>query len=786
MKNTSKNNSNEEINPSQELENSDSEEKNSIDKLLDLILRRKKFFILSLIIFTSFSLIRTTREKIYNPIFKGEFSILISDPIKQISSNSFGLSGGVVAAKNFMGAASPEIEQDIPTIRELLLSELVLRDLASKYNLKTKSLANRINIKGDVKAKGILDVSLQSPDPKKEQALLEDLSNLYVNYASERTQKKLSDGLTFLSNQEPAIKIKNTQLLQKLETFRRENNFVDPVVEGKNLKESINLIKKEITGLESLIERLKNIKKDISLGNVDSSSYKELVGEDNNAATVEITNPEEKLSSQVKELNEQLGNALRVYTPNSYVVRNIRSRLEELKPKVKEKQLTGVDIAIKSAEDNIKLKKSNLTELNNKFDNLLTDINEYSELIFELENSTADLNGISSAKKQLQLDLAQDSTPWTVIKPPTFLEARIYPSYRQDLSKSLLIAIFVGYGLALLREKFDNVYHSAEEVRNELKYPFLGHVPYVEYFKDLRDEQKSIIDDISLINNNENIESYDRFFYQESLRNIFTSLRFLNSDNPIKVITLTSSIPKEGKSLINILLSKTLSEMDLKILQIDADLRRPQIHSRLGLNNLTGLSNLLTNPDLKLSDVTQSVPGFKNWDVISAGTKPPDPTRILNSQKMRTFIQEIKKSDKYDLIVFDTPPVIGLADSLLVSEKSDGLILLVGTNSVDKNLPKESIRRSLKSGTNFLGIISNAVKKESKNLLSNDYEDYAYAAYSTYGIEPNDDNNLEKKDAGAIAAKKLRDKNNQFNLVKEEVLEKLKVIFEKSLKWLDD
>ena len=68
---------------------------------------------------------------------------------------------------------------------------------------------------------------------------------------------------------------------------------------------------------------------------------------------------------------------------------------------------------------------------------------------------------------------------------------------------------------------------------------------------------------------------------------------------------------------------------------------------------------------------------------------------------MSTFINGIKKSDKYDLIVFDTPPVIGLADSLLVSEKSDGLILLVSTNSVNKNLPKESIRRSLKSGTNF-------------------------------------------------------------------------------------
>ena len=96
---------------------------------------------------------------------------------------------------------------------------------------------------------------------------------------------------------------------------------------------------------------------------------------------------------------------------------------------------------------------------------------------------------------------------------------------------------------------------------------------------------------------------------------------------------MTSSVPKEGKSLINIFLYETLSEMDLKVLQIDADLRKPQVHSRLGLNNLTGLSNLLTNPELTLSDVKQSVPGFKNWDVITAGTKPPDPTRLLTRKK---------------------------------------------------------------------------------------------------------------------------------------------------------
>ena len=158
MNNTSKDNSNEETNLSQILNNSDSEEKTSIDFLLSLILRRKKIFIVTLIIFTIFTLIRTTREKIYNPIFKGEFSILIDDPIKNASSSSFGEAQTMQLAQNFMGVASPNLKQDIPTLRELLLSELVLKDIANDYKLDTKSLSERIDIKVDPKAEGILEI----------------------------------------------------------------------------------------------------------------------------------------------------------------------------------------------------------------------------------------------------------------------------------------------------------------------------------------------------------------------------------------------------------------------------------------------------------------------------------------------------------------------------------------------------------------------------------------------------------------------------------------------------
>ena len=128
---------------------------------------------------------------------------------------------------------------------------------------------------------------------------------------------------------------------------------------------------------------------------------------------------------------------------------------------------------------------------------------------------------------------------------------------------------------------------------------------------------------------------------------------------------------------MNVLLAKTLSEMGQKVLLIDADMRKPQLHVRLGVNNLTGLSNILTDGDEQWRDAIQSVPGYNNWSVLTAGRRPPDPTRLLSSKRMHALVQELDQSNQFDLLLFDTPPVLGLADAALVAEHCDGLMLLV-------------------------------------------------------------------------------------------------------------
>ena len=102
--------------------------------------------------------------------------------------------------------------------------------------------------------------------------------------------------------------------------------------------------------------------------------------------------------------------------------------------------------------------------------------------------------------------------------------------------------------------------------------------------------------------------------------------------------------------------------MGQKILLIDADLRKPQLHTRLGIDKLRGLSNLLVDQKIKIEDITQkpNLANNKNWDVLTSGTLPPNPVSLLSSKRMKDLINDLRTNNYYDLIIIDSPPLIGL------------------------------------------------------------------------------------------------------------------------------
>jgi capsular exopolysaccharide synthesis family protein len=310
------------------------------------------------------------------------------------------------------------------------------------------------------------------------------------------------------------------------------------------------------------------------------------------------------------------------------------------------------------------------------------------------------------------------------------------------LLRALLLGVVAASGAALVRDKMDHVFHSPNEVDEELGESLLGHIPYIEIFEGVRADKRFLLE--TLDGEDARVTRFQKFQYQEAFRNLATSLRFLNSDRPIRSIALSSSIPSEGKSLVVVLLAKTLSELGQRVLLIDSDMRKPQIHLRLGVDNINGLSNLLTDETLDWRSLITPVANRSGWDLLTAGRTPPDPPRLLSSRRMAQLMQDITSNGGYDLVIVDTPPALGLADAALVAEHIDGLLMLVSLRLVPRNLPKLAIRRIRDAGAPVLGVITNSrqLRREGGDSPAYGYGGYGYGygnasyGYHTYANDP--------------------------------------------------
>ncbi len=683
----------------------------------------------------------TLYQRVVAPVYEGSFSLLISDPI-----NSEGRSTENAAPQGTLieQLAKNTTTADIPTLIELLKSPLLLQPVATNFGLTSSQLAQRITIKtGGEKSKeatGVLSVTITGKDPVRDQQLLNTLSKTYLEAALTQRQQRLADGIRFLNRQAPELQRRTTELQQELARFRERHNLLQPTEEGAALKQKVVTQDDSLRLLETERSRLIAVRQAIAKGTITARGYEEAIGSSTGSATqgLQIADANQSLLEQLSKLDEQEADARSRYTKGSSVVQGLQARRRQLLPLLRRNQLEAVDSALSLNTARLANAQQQAAQLKRSFSRQPQLIRQYEDLQQRLQIAQENLAAFLKTRENFQLEIAQRTVPWKVIAPPQIGVDPIKPSIPRNLALGILAGLVVGSGAGLIRDRLDHVFHSPSEVEDDLRVPLLGHIPHVAFFKGVRDDKRFVIEEIDrglatadVDTDQGQLSGYQRFFYQEAYRNLFTSLRFLSSDKPLRSIALTSSMPAEGKSLINVLLAKTLSEMGQRVLLIDADLRKPQMHHRLGVNNLVGLSNLLTEDDLHWRQALQTVANHDTWWVIPAGRVPPDPTRLLSSARMGQLVRDLADSGEFDLIVYDTPPILGLADAALVAEQIDGLMLLVSLDRVDRSLPKEAVARIRSSGASLLGLVTNAVKEQRQGSSAYGYG-YGYGNYG-YG-----------------------------------------------------
>lgn len=400
--------------------------------------------------------------------------------------------------------------------------------------------------------------------------------------------------------------------------------------------------------------------------------------------------PEMKqLDSQIQELRKQADNGIAVITDS------IRLKYEETQTKVE-------DLRAKLAE--LEAEQAAYQDKNIQYTILKRDVESYRSQYESLIDKLNDIGVGADLKTQnaAVVDLAVlPGGPYS-------------PSMSRNLALALALFAALGAALIYILELLNNTFSNPEQVEKELGIPVLGILPSVD--------EKEIL----------NALADQRSGLSEAYRSLRTALQFSGADGMPRTLLVTSSEPSEGKSTTAFKLAQDFASLNTSVLLVDADMRKPNLHRMFGLDNTLGLSNLLTNT-IRKEDFPKLLRTTKypNVTILTSGTIPPNPADLLSSSRMAAALAGLAK--RYDLVIIDAPPIVGLSDAPILSRLADGSLLVVSANQVTRKSAVNALKRLRAAGANVLGT---TLSKFAVSRLDYNYAyRYINSDYYTYGAE---------------------------------------------------
>ncbi len=219
---------------------------------------------------------------------------------------------------------------------------------------------------------------------------------------------------------------------------------------------------------------------------------------------------------------------------------------------------------------------------------------------------------------------------------------------------------------------------------------------------------------------------------EEAYRVLRTNIQFYGIDKVIKTLTITSCNPGEGKTTTSINLAISLAKSGIKVLLIDADLRKPALAKHLGVINSAGISNYILG-HAEFGEVINST-NIDNFYFVTCGPKPPNPTELVGSLTFTEFLKTAE--EKFEMIIIDTPPLGSVIDCAVIAAQTDGVIMVIEAKNVAYQQAQRVKEQLEKVGAKILGVVLNKVKRD-------DYR-YYYNYYNYYGSK----SKSEKKISG--------------------------------------
>jgi capsular exopolysaccharide synthesis family protein len=611
-----------------------------------------------------------------------------------------------------------------PSLMDPVIEEIKTRYPEMTYELMMKQLMlERLSYEEDGFEEGtkIIEVSYLNADPQQIQFVLEKLVESYLKYSLDERQSGFIQGIKFIEAQLPQLKQQVSQLQQQL----------------LNLQQTYNLIRAD-QAIGSLSEQLHRVERDrieTQARLIEVRATYEITKrqfEQGNATAVLARNPKayERLLFEIQQVEAELIEQSSRLTDNSPLVQSLQEQQQNLRNLLQQRSRGILETAESEYQGLINQEQILLNEeklLREKISQVPIFQRKYADLDQKLEIARNSLTQFLSKREALSLDAAQQEIPWQLIAPPALhrnTEGELLPTASQQTKRKLALVVIVssllGVGVGFLVEILLSVFHTAAEIEAATKLPRIGLIPFNPKLKRFKNaSQTKQLVEVKLGGNIQDqkpsvsTQSYSTRSdpnspFWEAFRLLYTNIDLLSYDRPIRSLVISSAAFGDGKSTVAVHLAQIAAAMGRRVLLVDANFRHPQLHTYFNLLNQRGFGDAIAS-DLSLNEAIQQVPREDNLFVLSAGKVPPDPIKLLSSKKRQYLMEQFNAF--FDLVIYDTPPLAGLADSHILSAHVDGTILVVKIDRTDRTLVTDALDELKISGGSVLGFVVNGLKK---------------------------------------------------------------------------
>jgi len=284
-------------------------------------------------------------------------------------------------------------------------------------------------------------------------------------------------------------------------------------------------------------------------------------------------------------------------------------------------------------------------------------------------------------------------------------ESPVSPRPNLNLAVAAVLGLMAGTGLVFLKEALDNTVKSKNELEQIIPVPILGIIPKQETVsKEKTKKKKSSLQ--SKPAQNLEVISDHRSPVTEAFRAIRSNLEFASLDQKVKTLMMTSPDPNSGKSSSIANLGSVLSQTGARVLLVDADLRKPTLHSFFRLSNRNGLTSLLVNKHMELKEAVQ-VSFVDNLYLLTSGPLPPNPAELMGTEKMKELVGML--AENYDYVLYDTPPLNAVIDAAVLARLVDASVMIVRYGGTSREEIQHAWEQLKSTNTRVIGSILNEV-----------------------------------------------------------------------------